>query len=147
MRAFTKGILVGIGVGFLIAPMTGEEMRRVVNQRFTALRESLPDDANAYVQQITERVSQTGENLRGYAQQAVSRVKDSGSTLGDLAQQSAQEVKSAGSTIGDLAQKSAQEVKKTGQDLADTTKSTTNTVKPNPSTTRVISDNKTSPNL
>ena len=111
MKAFTRGILIGVGVGLLFAPMKGEELRRVLTERFTELRNSLPDDANQYVHQVTERVSQTGENLRGYAQEAVSHVKDTGNTLGDLAQRSVQEVKQA------------------GQDLADTTRTTASSVK------------------
>src|SRR5579885_3888814 len=122
MRSFTKGVLVGIGIGLMIAPMTGEEMRRLINQRFTDLRNSLPENANQYVHQVTERVAQTGGNLRDYAQQAVSKVKDTGSTLGDLAQRSVQEVKQA------------------GQDLADTTKSTASSAKFSGSTTKVISE-------
>lgn len=125
MKAFTKGVLFGVGVGLLVAPMTGEEMRRLLNERFTELRNSLPDDANAYVQQITGRVSQTGENLRGYAQQAVSKVKDTGSTLGDLSQQSVQEVKRA------------------GQDIAATTQSTAGAVKANTATPKVTPGSKT----
>lgn len=113
MNSFTKGVLVGLGVGLLIAPMTGEEMRKLMNERFTVLRDSLPEDANAYVQQIGARVSQTGGNLRDYAQQAVSKMKDTGSTLGGLVQQS------------------AQEVKQTSQDIAETTKATVSSVKAN----------------
>ncbi|HEX7733237.1 MAG TPA: YtxH domain-containing protein [Ktedonobacteraceae bacterium] len=116
MKAFTRGVLVGIGVGLLIAPMKGEDMRRLLNERFIELRNSLPVDANQYVQRVTERVSVTGDNLRGYAQQAASKVKDTGSTLGSLAQ------------------RSAQEVKQTGQDLVETTRSTANSVKMNAST-------------
>lgn len=116
MKTFTKGILVGVGIGLLVAPMKGEEMRRLLNERFTELRNSLPPDANQYVQQVTERVSQTGGNLRDYAQQAISKVKDTGSTMGSLAQQS------------------AQEVKQTGQDLANTSKTTASSAKANAST-------------
>jgi gas vesicle protein len=111
MKAFTRGVLVGVGVGLLFAPMKGEELRRLLNERFTELRNSLPADANQYVQQVTERVSQTGDNLRDYAQQALSRVKDTGNTLGDLAQ------------------RSVQEVKQTGQDLAETTRTTASSAK------------------
>lgn len=111
MNNFTKGVLVGVGIGLLVAPMTGEEMRRVLNQRFTDLRNSLPENADQYVRQVSERVSQAGGNLRDYAQQAVSKVKDTGSTLGDLAQ------------------RSAQELKQTSQDVVDTTKKTATTTK------------------
>lgn len=111
MGAFTKGVLIGVGVGLLLAPMKGEELRRLLNERFAEFRTSLPDDANQYVQQVAERVSQTGGNLRGYAQEAVSTVKGTGNALGDLAQ------------------RSVQEVKQTGQDLADTTRTTAHSVK------------------
>lgn len=121
MRAFTRGVIVGIGVGLLIAPMKGEEMRRLLNERFTELRNSLPPDANQYVRQVSERVSLTGENLRDYAQQAAARVKD------------------AGNALGDLAQRSVQEVKQTGQDLAGTTRTTTQSVKANASVQELTS--------
>lgn len=116
MKAFTRGVLLGVGVGLLFAPMKGEDLRRLLNERFTELRNSLPADANQYVQQVSERVSVTGGNLRGYAQQAASKVKDTGNTLGDLAQ------------------RSVQEVKQTGQDLAETTRTTAHSVKANAST-------------
>ncbi len=121
MRAFTKGILIGVGVGLLVAPMKGEDLRNMLNERFTELRNALPTDANQYVQQVSERVSQTGGNLRNYAQQAVSKVKDTGNTLGDLAQ------------------RSVQEVKQTSQDLADTTRTTVDSVKASASTPEVES--------
>lgn len=120
MKSFTKGVLVGVGIGLLVAPMTGQELRSLVNQRFTDLRNSLPENANQYVRQVSERVSQTGGSLRDYAQQAVTKVKDTSSTLGDLAQ------------------KSAQELKHTGQDLADTTRQTVGAAKSGESTTTVI---------
>lgn len=106
MNSFMKGVLVGVGVGFLVAPMRGEEMRRMLSERLAEMRGYLPENAqlNDYVQQVTGRVSQTGSNLKDYAQQAVSRVKDTGSSLGDLAQ------------------RATSDVKQTGQDVADTTK-------------------------
>ncbi len=119
MNNFTKGVLVGVGIGLLFAPMTGQELRRMLNERFTDLRSTLPENADQYVRQVSERVSQAGENLRDYAQQAVSTVKDTGSTLGELAQRSAQEVKQA------------------SQDLAGATKQTVNALG-NSTTTDVL---------
>lgn len=120
MRTFTKGILIGIGVGFILAPMKGDEMRRLLSERFAELRSSLPENGqlNQYIGQVSSRVSTTGDTLLGYAQQAVSRVKDTGNALGDLAQQS------------------VREVKQTGQDVADQTKQTVKSS----GTTKVIPD-------
>jgi gas vesicle protein len=108
MKSFVRGVLVGVGVGLLVAPMKGEEMRRLLAERLAELRGYLPENEqlNQYMQQVSERVSQTGGNLKDYAQQAVSKVKDTGSSLGELAQ------------------KAATDVKQTSQDVADTTKKT-----------------------
>ena len=42
MSRFLNGVLVGVGIGLLIAPMKGEEMRRLVRERYGALRSALP---------------------------------------------------------------------------------------------------------
>lgn len=108
MKRFIRGMLIGVGIGLLIAPMRGEEMRRLLSERFAELRGYLPENAqlNQYLQQVSGRVSQTTSNLKGYAQQAASTVK------------------SAGSNLSDLAQRAAFDVKQTSQDVADTTQRT-----------------------
>ena len=115
MKGFVRGILVGVGVGLLVAPVTGEEMRRMLGERIQTLRSYLPEDASAqlnqYTRQVSDRVSQTGSNLKGYAQQAATKVKETGSTLGDLAQ------------------KAGSDVKQTAQDTANITKQNVTAVK------------------
>src|SRR5437899_1292411 len=105
MNSFFKGLLFGVGIGLVVAPMRGEEMRRLLAERFREMRGYLPENEqlNQYVQQVSDRVSQTSGDLRDYAQQAASRVKDTGSTLGDLAQQATSKVKETGSNLDDLA--------------------------------------------
>lgn len=125
MKGFVRGILVGVGVGLLVAPMTGEEMRRMLGERIQTLRSYLPEDANAqlnqYTQQVSDRVSQTGSNLKGYAQQAASKVKETGNTLGDLAQ------------------KAGTDVKQTAQDTANITKQNVSSVKQSTTSTSTTS--------
>jgi len=106
MKGFISGLLVGLGVGLLIMFVRDEELRAMFSERLQEARGYLPNNEqlNQYVSQVTDRVSQTGSNLKDYAQQATSMVKDTGSSLGDLAQ------------------KAAGTVKQTGQDVADTTK-------------------------
>lgn len=107
MKGFVRGILVGVGVGLLVAPVTGEEMRRRLGERIATLRSYLPEDANVqlnqYTQQVSERVAQTGSNLKGYAQQAATKVKETGSTLGDLAQKATADVKQTAQEAVDTA--------------------------------------------
>lgn len=108
MKRFMLGLLIGAGIGLLIAPVTGKEMRRMLGERIQELRGYLPENVslNEYVSQVSGRVSQTGSHLRDYAQQATSMVRDTGSNLGDLAR------------------RAADEVKQTGKDVAATTKQT-----------------------
>lgn len=110
MNNFLKGILVGVGVGLLVAPMKGDEMRKVVNQRIGELRGYIPENEqlDVYKSQISDRVNQTAGTLKDYAQQAATTVKSSASTLGNIASD-------AGSTVKD-----------SSQDIADTTKRTVN---------------------
>lgn len=115
MNGFFKGVLVGVGVGMLVAPMKGEEMRRQLGDRISTLRGYLPEDANMqlnqYTQQVTQRVAQTGNNLKGYAQQAASKVKETGSTLGDLAQKAGTDVKSTAQDTANITKQNVSSVK------------------------------------
>ena len=119
MNSFVKGLLVGVGVGMIVAPMRGEEMRRLLGQRMQEMRGYLPENeqVNQYVQQVSDRVTQASSDLKDYAQQAASKVKDTSSSLGTLAQQAAGKVKQA------------------GQDVADTTKQAVTSAKRNASAT------------
>src|SRR5437660_1160191 len=105
MNSFFKGILVGVGIGLVVAPMRGEEMRRLLAQRFQELRGYLPENEqmNQYVQQVSNRVSQASSNLGDLAQQAASKVKDTSSQLGTLGQQAASKVKDTSSSLGNMA--------------------------------------------
>jgi gas vesicle protein len=115
MNSFFKGILVGVGIGLLVAPMKGEEMRRLLRERFDELQANMPqsEQLSQYTQQVTNRVSQTGSVLKDYAQQAATRVQSTASDLTGLAQQ-------AGT-----------QVKQTGQDVASTTKQAATSAKQN----------------
>lgn len=110
MNSLLRGLLFGVGLGLLIAPMRGEEMRRLVSERINEFRGYVPESGqlDTYRQQVTDRVSQTAGTLKDYAQQAASTVKTSAGNLSNIAQNAASTVKS------------------TGQDVADTTKQTIN---------------------
>jgi len=136
MNSFIKGMLVGVGVGLLVAPMRGEEMRQRLGERLQEWRGYLPENEqlNQYVQQVSDRVSQASGSLTDLAQQAAGKVKDTGSQLGDLAQQATSKVKDTGSQLGTLAQQAGSTVKQTGQVVADTTKQKVSTAKQSAST-------------
>ncbi len=114
MNSFLKGALFGIGIGLLVAPMRGEEMRTLLSQRLEELRGYLPENEqlSQYTQQVSDRVSQTATNLKGYAQQAASTVKSSAGNLNDIAQNATSSTKQAGRDIGNMT-KAAQGTKVT----------------------------------
>ena len=129
MKGFVRGVLVGVGVGLLVAPMTGEEMRRMLGERIQTLRSYLPEDANAqisqYTQQVSSRVAQTGSNLKDYAQQAASKVKETGSTLGDLAQKAGSDVKQTAQDTANITKQNVTAARQ-GATSTSTLSSTTN---------------------
>ncbi len=105
MNNFLKGLLFGIGIGLLVAPMRGEEMRKLVSERVGELRGYIPesDQLDIYRQQVTDRVSQTAGTLKDYAQQAASTVKSSADSLSNIAQNAASTVKSTGQDVANTA--------------------------------------------
>ena len=121
MKGFITGLLLGLGIGILIAPMRGEETRRQLAERFAEMRGYLPENEqlNDYVQQVSDRVSQTSSNLKDYAQQAVSTVKDTGSTLGELGQKASTDVKQAGQGVVDTTKQTVKSVRQSQSEQAD----------------------------
>ena len=113
MGRFLNGVLVGIGIGLLVAPMKGEEMRRLASERYEELRSRLLDN---------EQLKQAGQQVASGVSQTASQVKD-------YAQQAASQVKATASNVGDLAQQAGREAKHTGQDIASTTKQTATSMK------------------
>lgn len=108
INSFLKGVLVGVGIGLLFAPMKGEETRRKIMERAGEFRGYLPENEQLqqYSQQVSQRVSETAGNLKGYAQQAASTLK---STAGNLS---------------NITQRAGEDVRQTGQDVAHQTKRT-----------------------
>ena len=117
MKGFVTGLLFGLGIGLLVAPMRGEETRRQLADRFAEMRGYLPENEqfNEYVSQVSGHVSQAGSNLKGYAQQAVSTVKDTGSTLGELGQKAGTDVKQAGQGVVDTTKQTVKSVRQNAQ--------------------------------
>lgn len=108
MGRFFRGFLLGVGFGLLVAPMRGEDMRRLLSERFVELRNALPENEQLRQagQQVASGISQTASQLKDYSQQAASKVKDTSSSLGELAKQATQQT--------------TQNVKQTGQETINT---------------------------
>jgi gas vesicle protein len=98
MGRFFRGFLIGVGIGLLVAPMRGEDMRRLISERYVELRDTLPDNEQLKQtgQQFATGLSQTASQLKDYSQQAASKVKDTSSSLGDMAKQTTLKVKQTG---------------------------------------------------
>jgi gas vesicle protein len=108
MGRFFRGLLLGVGIGLLVAPMRGEEMRRLLSERYAEMRDTLPNNEQLKQagQQLSNGISQTANQLKDYSQQAASKVKDASSSLSDTAKQAAQQT--------------SQNLKQTGQETINT---------------------------
>lgn len=117
MGRFINGVLVGVGIGLLIAPMRGEEMQRLLRARFQELSSNLPEKEQVMQagQQVAANLSQTATTLKGAAQQAASKVQDTGGALSDLAQQTAQKARQTGQDALNATRQAAQSAKDRAQ--------------------------------
>lgn len=68
LRTFMNGILVGILLGVLFAPDSGEETRRKITRRAQGIKDSYDDFA--------DNVSDTYEKVKNKASDIVNRTKD-----------------------------------------------------------------------
>jgi gas vesicle protein len=64
MKSFLAGLGIGLGLGILFAPMSGEETRNNLTQRAN----DLADSARDLVDQGRERVRSTVSAIRGQAE-------------------------------------------------------------------------------
>lgn len=123
MGNFRKGLLVGVGLGLLMAPMRGQEMRHLVSERVQKLRGYLPDNAqlNQYIPQITDRVTQTASTLKGSAEQVASQVKNTAGNLSNLAPQASSNVKQVAKDVADTTRQGAMPTQQSAQPKASST--------------------------
>jgi len=70
MKSFLAGLGIGIGLGILFAPMSGEDTRENLSQRAS----NLADSARDLVDQGRERVRSTVSTFRGQAERFGSNV-------------------------------------------------------------------------
>ena len=76
MKSFLAGLGIGIGLGIIFAPMSGEETRSNLTQRASDLADSALD----LVDQGRERVRTTVSAMRGRAERAVGSVQEATGT-------------------------------------------------------------------
>jgi gas vesicle protein len=78
MKSFLAGLGIGIGLGILFAPMSGEETRNNLQQRAG----DLADSARDLVDQGKERMRTTVSAIRGQAERVSNQVQSSTGTEG-----------------------------------------------------------------
>ena len=80
MGRFIRTLLLGVGIGLLIAPKRGEEMRQLLTDRFQQLGNSFAGNTQ---QGQSSSQSTSGENTRGSAS-IETRCGSSGGTFNDV---------------------------------------------------------------
>jgi len=78
MRSFLIGLGVGVGLGILFAPMSGEETRNNLSDRANDLATS----ARETYEQNRDRVQRGVENIRSTAERAMGRVRGGAESMG-----------------------------------------------------------------
>jgi gas vesicle protein len=101
MKGLVTGIFLGVGIGLLLAPQSGEETRRLLNERWQVLREN--ELVKQYLPAFSGDLSQTRSSLGDLAQFAFSRVKANDATLTGLARLAVDKMMSYQVSLNDLA--------------------------------------------
>jgi gas vesicle protein len=101
MGSFSNGVLVGFGISLLIAPRKGEEMRRLIAERFRYMRGVPPENPRLQqsvqqmeqqvqeVQQMANQTAQMQSNAQDYAQQTAQRASTANTNISEVKQQAA----------------------------------------------------------
>lgn len=76
MKSFLAGLGIGIGLGILFAPMSGEETRENLSQRASDLADSARDLAT----QGRDKVRSTVSAIRGQADRVASSIQEATGT-------------------------------------------------------------------
>jgi len=80
MGKFLRTILIGVGLGLLIAPMPGKELRRVLGERFQRMQGSSSgnEPADRYKQVAAGHMSAAESNLKDIGEAALNTPGKSG---------------------------------------------------------------------
>ena len=89
MGRFLNGIFIGAGIALLVTPMRGEDMRILLQERFAALRGSLPENEQLHAsgKQATSQAQQTTESIRDLAQRSAKQAQPAGQGEGSSLKQ------------------------------------------------------------
>lgn len=76
MKSFLAGLGIGVGLGILFAPMSGEDARSNLTQRAN----DLADSAKGWADQGRERVRTAVSAMRGHAERAADSIHEATGT-------------------------------------------------------------------
>jgi gas vesicle protein len=76
MKSFLAGLGIGVGLGLIFAPMTGEDTRSNLSQRAS----DLADSAKGWADQGRERVRTAVSAIRGHGDRATDAVREATGT-------------------------------------------------------------------
>ena len=85
MKGFLLGLGIGVGLGVLFAPMSGEETRNNISQRAN----DLADSAREAYESNRDRIQRGVEQIRSTASNAVNQARSTGSDVMNDVQQRA----------------------------------------------------------
>jgi len=69
ISGFIMGVLVGVGIGFLFAPSSGEELRAQIQQEAQIELKKLEAEWQRRLQQVQKSIEETRDELKSMTQQ------------------------------------------------------------------------------
>lgn len=127
MGRFIRGLVVGMIFGQLLAPMRGQEMRRLLSERVQTLLGYLPDTTSVkqYAQQVADKTSQGMSRVKNTAQQITPQIRDTAANLSNAAQQTTSQVLQTGKDTANSVQQKASSALQDVQEKTPFAKNTT----------------------
>ncbi|SRR5579871_3470200 len=100
MKGLVTGLLLGVGIGFLLAPQSGEETRRQLREQWQGLKKN--ELVKQYLPSLVGDFSQVRSGLGDLAQFAFQQMKANETSLNDLAQLAVDKMMSYRISLNDL---------------------------------------------
>jgi gas vesicle protein len=102
MGSFFRGILIGIGLGFLFAPMPGQQTRRLVSERLQQLSRSFSRNGQLQQasQQAVDQATQTAKTVKDTIVQKMPAAQQPTSTVQQAGSQSKPKASSSNEPLG-----------------------------------------------
>lgn len=112
MGRFLNGTLVGLGIGLLLAPETGQETRNLLVERWHNLQQTFDSgqkQRSQFAQSTGNTASQLADSLNDTVQKGVNQTKSVGDTVAATSQQATSKMKQSSENMANMSQRAKED--------------------------------------